>query len=157
MEKQTKQLLTIGAVAVAAYWLWRNSKKVTTASSSEDKMAMTCAEGEKLTKTDYGMRCIPVSEVVPGPMPKVDVGGASVSFDAKSRLSADGGIVETFGNPNIVGVPVRVIGDNCPKCGISPCCCGGGPAWAKYAGNYANYVDTKSNSFFQAKEGGFYK
>jgi hypothetical protein len=151
MEKQTKQILTIGAFAVAAYWLWRNSKKVTTASSAEKKMAMTCAEGEKLTQTTYGMRCVPVSEVVPGPMPKVDIGsGSSASFDAKSRLSADGSsLVENFGNPNIVGVPVRVIGDTCPKCGMNPCCCG--------SKNFANYVDTKGNSFFQPKEGGFYK
>ena len=93
----------------------------------------------------FRSRCVPVSEVVSGPSPKVDLG-----FDAKSRLSADGGsLVESFGNPNIVGVPVRVIGDNCPKCGMNPCCCG--------SKSFANYVDTKSNSFFQAKEGGFYK
>ena len=148
MNKQTKLYLGIGAAALAAYWLWKNSKKITTASSAEDKMKMTCAEGEKLTKTEYGMRCIPVSEVVPGPMPSVDLGGAtSASFDAKSRLSANGMIETNFSNPNISGVPTVLV---CPKCGKSPCCCGGGPAWA-------NYVDVKANSFFQPKQGGFYK
>jgi hypothetical protein len=147
MEKQTKLYLGIGAAALAAYWLWKNSKKITTASPAADKMKMTCAEGEKLIEEPTGLRCVPVAGVVSGPMPSVDLGGATASFDAKSRISANGMIETNFSNPNISGVPTVLV---CPRCGKTPCCCGRGPAWA-------NYVDVKANSFFQPKQGGFYK
>jgi len=147
MEKQTKLYLGIGLAALAAYWLWKNSKKITTASPAADKMKMTCAEGEKLVEEPTGLRCVPVAGVVSGPMPSVDLAGGTASFDAKSRLSANGMIETNFSNPNISGVPTVLV---CPRCGKIPCCCGRGPAWA-------NYVDVKANSFFQPKQGGFYK
>lgn len=40
MNKQTKLYLGIGVLALVGYWLWKNSKKVTTSSSAEEKKEM---------------------------------------------------------------------------------------------------------------------
>lgn len=137
MNKQTKLYLGIGA-ALAAYWLWRNSKKITTASPAADKMKLTCAEGEKLEEGLGGApRCVPVSEVVSGPQPKFDLSadGTTICPICGRMMPCGCGKLNRFGNPNISGVPTNIVSN-----------------FASMAG-----VDIKANDFFTQKPGGFYR
>ena len=149
MNKQTQNILILAAVGLGAYWLIRG-KKVTTSSSASDKMQLTCAQGEKLVEEPTGMRCVPVSEVVSGPTPSVNLsadGSVICPVCGRELQTVDGQIVRPpfggcgcgqmnrFSNPNISGVPTNIVTN-----------------FASMAG-----VNIKANDFFTQKPGGFYK
>jgi hypothetical protein len=65
-EKQKKYLMW-GGIVVLGYILFRPSFKLMTSSPKSKKMAMSCGEGQKLEKVDYGdeYRCVPVGGEIP--------------------------------------------------------------------------------------------
>lgn len=69
-EKQKKMLMW-GGIAVVGYILLRPSFKLMTSSPKSKKMAMSCGEGQKLIKADYGdtYRCVPVGGELPQSQP----------------------------------------------------------------------------------------
>jgi len=73
-EKQKKMLMW-GGIAVLGYILLRPSFKLMTSSPKSKKMAMSCGEGQKLIKVDYGdeYRCVPVGGEMPQNLESVQV------------------------------------------------------------------------------------
>lgn len=73
-EKQKKYLVWAG-IAVVGYILLRPSFKLMTSSPKSKKMAMSCSEGQKLVKADYGdsYRCVPVGGELPKNLESVDI------------------------------------------------------------------------------------
>jgi len=73
MTKQQKKYLIWGGIAVVGYILLRPSFKLMTSSPKSKKMAMSCSEGQKLEKVDYGdeYRCVPVGGELPQSQPYV--------------------------------------------------------------------------------------
>lgn len=71
MTKKTQTLLAVGAGLAIVYLLFK-SRSVSTSSSAEEKMKLTCGEGEVPTETPEGIVCMPAKE--------------AASFDAAAKF-----------------------------------------------------------------------
>ena len=58
MTKKTQTILAVGAGLAIVYLLFK-SRSVSTSSSAEEKMKLTCAAGEVPTETPEGIVCMP--------------------------------------------------------------------------------------------------
>jgi len=75
MTENQKNALMWGGIAVLGYILLRPSFKPLTSSPKSKKMAMSCGEGQKLVKEDYGddYRCVPVGGELPQNLESVQI------------------------------------------------------------------------------------